>query len=58
MRDTSPFSDAGKILISGKLSCCEQMGINEGMSIRSEKLNDKHREYIDYHRSNIFKDDY
>ena len=51
------FSDSGKILISGKLSCCEQMGINKGMSIRTEKLNDKHREYLDYHRSNIFKGD-
>jgi hypothetical protein len=51
------FADNGTILVSAKLSCCEEMGIMKGMSINQEKLNDRHREYLDFHRSNIFISD-
>jgi len=48
------FADNGTILVSAKLSCSAELGIVEDMSINQEKLNDSHRQYLDFHRSNIF----
>jgi|TARA_R100000081_G_scaffold85830_1_gene55098 hypothetical protein len=48
------FADNGTILVSSKLSCSAELGIVEGMSINQEKLNDSHRQYLDFHRGNIF----
>ena len=48
------FADNGTILVSAKLSCSAELGIVEDMSINQEKLNDGHRQYLDFHRSNIF----
>ena len=48
------FADNGTILVSAKLSCSSELGIVEDMSINQEKLNDSHRQYLDFHRNNIF----
>lgn len=48
------FADDGTILVSAKLSCSAELGIVEDMSINQEKLNDSHKQYLDFHRSNIF----
>ena len=48
------FADNGTILVSAKLSCSTELGIVKGMSINQEKLNDSHRQYLDFHRGNIF----
>ena len=48
------FADNGTILVSSKLSSSAELGIVESMSISPEKLNDSHRQYLDFHRGNIF----
>ena len=48
------FADDGTILVFAKLSCSAELGIVKDMSINQEKLNDSHKQYLDFHRSNIF----
>ena len=46
------FNDSGIILISTKLKDIEILGLNKEMKIDIE---DKHKNYLEYHRKNIFK---
>ncbi|MCR4635197.1 MAG: HNH endonuclease [Butyrivibrio sp.] len=48
------FDDDGKIIISKRLSQvdCVYMNVNDGMKI---DVNDSNREYLRYHRNNIFE---
>lgn len=49
------FDNDGSIVISKELSAddCIVLGINKDMKLR--KIEDKHREYLEYHRNYIFK---
>lgn len=46
------FNDSGKILISDTLKDLDKLGINLKMKI---KIEEKHKQYLKFHRKNIFK---
>lgn len=46
------FKQQGDILISPELQCTEVLGVNPSMNISLDK---RHKEYMDYHRGEVFK---
>jgi len=51
------FDDNGKIMPSSSLSGEERnlLGIHKKMGIEKDKLNEKHKKYLNFHRKNVFK---
>jgi len=50
------FQDSGEIVISSKLQGCKQLGITPSLRLSLDKITSKHREYLQYHRKNIYLD--
>ncbi len=49
------FKDDGQILISKSLSKSDAKSLGINSELKINKITDKHKEYLDYHRENIFE---